>query len=82
MLPPVDCLFAWLGEQVLVHLFGGSPMANSLRYPFLAMLSYHLKSLLHFFTILSLATIDLNVAMKLVNYVSKKDNYHAILQYL
>ena len=45
MLPPVECLFAWLGEQVLVHLFGGSPMANSQRYPFLAMLIYHLKSL-------------------------------------
>eukprot|EP00795_Rhopilema_esculentum_P002949 gene2949-1198_t len=31
ILPPVDCFFAWFGEQALVYLFGGSPMSNSVR---------------------------------------------------
>ncbi|XP_061168054.1 pecanex-like protein 4 [Saccostrea echinata] len=38
-LPPVDCFFLWLGEQVHVHLFGGSPMASEIRLVVLVVLS-------------------------------------------
>lgn len=31
-LPPVDCFFLWMGEQIHVYLLGGSPMASDLRY--------------------------------------------------
>ncbi|XP_038071553.1 pecanex-like protein 4 [Patiria miniata] len=31
LLPPVDALLLWLGEQTLVLLFGGSPVASDLR---------------------------------------------------
>eukprot|EP00794_Sanderia_malayensis_P006593 gene6593-7337_t len=31
ILPSLDSLFAWLGDQVLVQLLGGSPMANDVR---------------------------------------------------
>lgn len=29
--PPLDALFSWLAEQVLVLVLGGSPMATDLR---------------------------------------------------
>lgn len=38
-LPPVDCFFLWLGEQVHIHLLGGSPMASDLRLGVLLLLS-------------------------------------------
>ena len=31
ILPPLDTLFSWLAEQVLVLVLGGSPMATDLR---------------------------------------------------
>lgn len=31
ILPPLDALFSWLAEQVLVLVLGGSPMATDLR---------------------------------------------------
>lgn len=30
-LPPLDALFSWLSEQILVFVLGGSPMATDLR---------------------------------------------------
>ena len=32
ILPPLDALWLWLGEQALVFLFGGSPMASDARF--------------------------------------------------
>lgn len=31
-LPPLDALFSWLTEQILVFILGGSPMATDLRF--------------------------------------------------
>lgn len=31
LLPPLDALFSWLGEQVLVLAFGGTYMASDFR---------------------------------------------------
>ena len=31
VLPPVDCFLQWLGEEVLVRVFGGSPPSSSIR---------------------------------------------------
>ncbi|ESP02796.1 hypothetical protein LOTGIDRAFT_110843 [Lottia gigantea] len=39
VLPPVDCLFLWLLEQIHVFLFGGSPMASDARLLCMVILS-------------------------------------------
>ena len=31
ILPPIDALFLWFSEQLLVFIYGGSPMASDLR---------------------------------------------------
>ncbi len=36
VLPPLTALFLWIGEQGLVILFGGSPMASDIRYTWVA----------------------------------------------
>ena len=32
LLPPLDALFAWVAEQALVLVLGGSPMASDFRF--------------------------------------------------
>ena len=32
VLPPLEALLLWIGEQVHVFMLGGSPMASNIRY--------------------------------------------------
>ena len=32
VLPPLEALLLWMGEQVHVYMLGGSPMASNIRY--------------------------------------------------
>lgn len=56
LLPPLDALFLWGMEQVLVFGLGGSPMSSNIRY-LLCMVKIFLKIKIKYFPILKIAMI-------------------------